>query len=175
MESRESLLTSLREDEKRLQELAQLVGPKLRDRVEAVLKNVQARLTILELRQGAVVTDAVAGVRKESRTPVEIAVEIHGIAADGRLYRQEATTVDVSTKGARLRGVDVPLHRGCVLQLRRDENVEPVRFRVMWVAAAESEIGIQLLDTGRQVWDIPHLQPSDRHNYESSPGEALAS
>ena len=64
MESRESLLTSLREDEKRLQELAQLVGPKLRDRVEAVLKNVQARLTILELRQGAVVTDAVAGVRK---------------------------------------------------------------------------------------------------------------
>jgi hypothetical protein len=175
MQSRESLLKSLREDEKRLRELAELVGPKLRDRVEAVLKNVQARLALLELRQGAFIPEAVAGVRKESRTPAEIAVHIHGIAADGRLYRQDATTVDVSTNGARLRGVDVPLHRGCVLQLRRDENAEPVQFRVMWVAAAESEIGIQLIDTGRQIWDLPQLQMDDQYKYQSRPEDARAS
>lgn len=174
MQSRESLLQSLREDEKRLRELAELVGPKLRDRVEAVLKNVQARLTILELRQGAFIAEAVAGVRKESRTPAELAALIHGIAADGRLYRQAATTVDVSANGARLRGIDVPLHRGCVLQLRRDENAEPVQFRVMWVAANESEIGIQLVDTGRHIWNL-QSRGSDPYDYDSRLDDARAS
>jgi hypothetical protein len=155
VQSNEELLQSLREDEQRLQELARLVDLKLRERVVSVLNNVQSRIAILELRHGAGTSDATTGVRKEIRTPVEIPVRIRGLDSTGRLFDQVATTVDVTTTGARLRGVVVPLHRGCELNVQRASGEEPARFRVMWVAEnGQGLIGIQLVEVGARGWDL---------------------
>jgi hypothetical protein len=155
VQSKEELLNTLRDDEKRLQELADLVAPRLRERVEAVLKNVQSRIAVLELRQGLPSAEHAAGVRRENRTPIEIAVRISGIDALGRLFDQKATTVDVTTTGARVRDVHVPLHRGCIVKVQREKAGNPARFRVMWVADSEGrEIGLQLMDVGRQIWGV---------------------
>src|SRR4051794_17042543 len=78
VESKEAILKSLREDEQRLRELAELVAPNLRNRVETLLSSVRSRIAVLELRQGASAADNAAGVRKEARTGVEIVVCIRG-------------------------------------------------------------------------------------------------
>lgn len=154
MQSKEAILRSLREDEQRLRELAELVAPKLRDRVESILTNVRSRIAILELRQGATVAETTAGVRKEARTAAEITVCIRGMDANGRLYNELATTADVTTTGARLRDVHVPLHRGCIMSVQREHSrTQPARYRVMWVA--EDQVGLQLMDAGRHIWGQP--------------------
>jgi hypothetical protein len=154
VESKEAILKSLREDEQRLRELAELVAPDLRDRVENILKNVRSRISIVELRQDATATDKAAGVRKEARTAVEITVCIRGMDANGRLYNELATTADVTTTGARLRDVYVPLHRGCIMNIQREHSrADPARYRVMWVG--EDQVGVQLMDAGRHIWGQP--------------------
>ena len=148
------MLKSLRQDEQRLRELAELVAPELRNRVENILRDVRSRIELLELRQGATATETAAGVRKEARPAVEMAVCIRGMDANGRLYNELATTADVTTTGARLRDVHVPLHRGCIMNVQREHSrAEPARYRVMWVA--EDQVGLQLMDAGRHIWGQP--------------------
>jgi hypothetical protein len=112
-----------------------------------------------------------AGVRKEARTMIEIAVRIRGMDADGRLYTATAITADVTTTGARLRYIRVPLHRGCVMNVQRENGGEPARFRVTWADQNEGEVGLQLMDVGRHIWGVA-LQRQMGDTFEPDTGSS---
>ncbi|HEX8926792.1 MAG TPA: hypothetical protein VF786_13425 [Terriglobales bacterium] len=111
------------------------------------------------------------GKRLEVRFDMALPVRIWGLDADGKVFEEEATTIDVTTTGARLRGVTRSLHRGCVIGIRHKNS--SARYRVTWVGPSENgvehEIGVQLLEGGKFIWGrvLPRIF-IDRHNSTSS-------
>jgi len=107
------------------------------------------------------------GKRLEVRFDMALKVRIWGLDTDGQVFEEEATTIDVTTTGARLRGVTRSLHRGCVIGIRHRNS--SARYRVTWVGPAEGgaerEIGVQLLEGGKFIWGrvLPRIF-LDRHN-----------
>ena len=99
--------------------------------------------------------------RLEKRTNLVLPVKVSGMDANGKLFEQEAGTVDVTTTGARLSGIVHPLHRGCVVSVQRGRS--KARFRVTWVGDSggpdEGQIGIQLIEGGKLIWGqvIPRI------------------
>ena len=99
--------------------------------------------------------------RREQRTKLALTVKVSGMDANGKLFEQEAATVDVTTTGARLSGITHPLHRGCIVSVKRRSS--QARFRVTWVGEEggmdEGQIGIQLLEGGKLIWGqvIPRI------------------
>ena len=107
------------------------------------------------------------GKRQEVRFDMALPVRIWGLDEDGRVFEEEATTIDVTTTGARLRGVTRSLHRGSVIGIRHRNS--SARYRVTWIGQAENggerEIGVQLLEGGKFIWGrvLPRIF-LDRHN-----------
>ena len=99
--------------------------------------------------------------RKEQRFSLEMPVRISGLDADGRLFEQEAETLDVTTSGARISGIRHRLHRGCIITIQR--RTSKARFRVMWVGEDggpdQGQIGVQLIESGKFIWGqvIPRI------------------
>ncbi|HUO60162.1 MAG TPA: hypothetical protein VMU24_05800 [Candidatus Acidoferrales bacterium] len=106
------------------------------------------------------------GKRQELRFDMALSVRIWGLDEDGKVFEEEATTIDVTTTGARLRGVTRSLHRGSVIGIRHRNS--SARYRVTWVGEAENgerEIGVQLLEGGKFIWGrvLPRIF-IDRHH-----------
>ena len=99
--------------------------------------------------------------RREQRTKLELPVRVSGMDANGKLFEQEAGTVDVTTTGARLSGIQYPLHRSCIITVQRGSS--KARFRVTWVGEQggmdEGQIGIQLIESSKLIWGqvIPRI------------------
>lgn len=99
--------------------------------------------------------------RREQRVDLALPVKVSGMDANGKLFEQEAGTVDVTTTGARLSGIVHPLHRGCIVSVQRGPS--KARFRVVWVGEKggldEGQIGVQLVDAGKLIWGqvIPRI------------------
>lgn len=99
--------------------------------------------------------------RREQRTKLELPVRVSGMDADGKLFEQDASTVDVTTTGARLSGIVHCLHRGCVVSVQRGSS--KARFRVTWIGddggPDQGHIGIQLIEGGKLIWGqvIPRI------------------
>ena len=99
--------------------------------------------------------------RRERRTNLVLPVKISGMDANGKLFEQDAGTVDVTTTGARLSGIVHPLHRGCILSVQRGRS--KARFRVTWIGDTggpeQGQIGIQLSESGKLIWGqvIPRI------------------
>jgi diguanylate cyclase (GGDEF)-like protein len=122
--------------------------------------------------------DSKQGMRLEQRSSIALPVRVWGMDINGQLFEQEATTVDITTKGVRLEGVRRPLQRGCVLGIQH--KASKARYRVTWIGSegtpAQSQVGLQLIDRGKLIWGrvIPRIFGDDfcrgrtRHSSQNS-------
>lgn len=107
-----------------------------------------------------------AGTRREQRYPVALPVQLWGMDIDGVLFAQEAVTVDITTTGARLRGIVHRLQRGCVVGVKHQNS--KARYRVVWLSEGgsppEVQAGLQLIDGGKFIWGraLPRLFGDDQ-------------
>ena len=92
--------------------------------------------------------------RHEARLRLTLPVRVYGMDVEGNLFEQETTTVDIARGGARLQGITVR-RVGSILAIKHQNN--RARFRVAWRAAASGpafgQLGLQLLDEGRNMWE----------------------
>ncbi|MGA2989652.1 MAG: GGDEF domain-containing protein [Candidatus Korobacteraceae bacterium] len=97
-----------------------------------------------------------AGMRREKRMNIALPVQVWGMDSNGELFEQDATTMDITTVGARLKGITHRLERGCVVGIKHQNS--KARFRVKWVGAersqAQGQIGVRLLDEGKLIWGM---------------------
>jgi hypothetical protein len=77
-------------------------------------------------------------------------------ADSGRPTRQNAYTLDVSRKGARLAGVTGLRDPGQLIAVRR--KTSEARFRVVWIGQPrtpqEGQIGVESIDPDKIIWDV---------------------
>jgi hypothetical protein len=73
----------------------------------------------------------------------------------GRLFKQDAETMDITPIGARLEGVRSQLHRGAIIGIRCGKS--QARFRVVWVGKGPEtgQIGVKQVDVGKYIWGKP--------------------
>lgn len=93
--------------------------------------------------------------RKDHRTSISLLVTIRGLDSNGRFFKQNARTIDITTTGARLKGITCLLHRGANIGV--ECGTSSARFRVVWVGAGKcaDQIGIEILEPGKFIWGIP--------------------
>lgn len=93
--------------------------------------------------------------RREVRISKQMRVWVSGKDRTGREYSQSATAMDISKNGAKLDGIGYLTWPGEVIEVKH--GWRKARFRVIWVGDAgpqSGEAGIQLLDTGKNIWGI---------------------
>lgn len=94
------------------------------------------------------------GTRREQRLRIALPVQVWGMDLDGAMFEQDAATVDITTTGARLKGITHLLQRGCVVGVKHQSS--KARYRVVWVGdagtPAEGQLGLQLIDVGKFIW-----------------------
>jgi PilZ domain len=96
------------------------------------------------------------GKRGEPRQPMEVPVRIFGTDRGGRIFSENVTTVDVSHKGAKVRGVKTQLKLDEIIGLTYGKN--KVHFRVIWAGepgtTSEGQIGLLNLTPEKPLWDF---------------------
>jgi hypothetical protein len=97
------------------------------------------------------------GMRREMRLGITFPVRIAGVDSNGRKFELDAMTIDVTGKGARLRGITRPLQPGSTLTLICRSNKAQVQ--VVWVGKPGSrihdQIGVKVAGTGEFNWGRP--------------------
>jgi hypothetical protein len=96
------------------------------------------------------------GKRREPRKQVILPVRIFGTGADGRVFSESVTTIDVSQNGVRLDGVKSHIKPDEIIGLTHGEK--KVHFRVKWIGQPGTplagQIGLQNLTPEKPLWDI---------------------
>lgn len=91
---------------------------------------------------------------REVRHILALPVRVWGMDAQGAMFEQYATTVNVTTSGAHLAGIEHRLQRGCVIGIEHCSS--RARYRIAWVGSQENgkagEIGVQLIEIGKFIW-----------------------
>jgi hypothetical protein len=99
--------------------------------------------------------------RRERRHTVPVAVRLWGLDRNGKVFSQNARTLDIATNGARLFGVTAALERGYIVGLQCG-NMR-ARFMVVWVgepgSPRESQIGLRAAENG--IWSVALPRASD--------------
>jgi len=99
--------------------------------------------------------------RRERRHTVPIAVRLWGLDCHGKVFSQNARTLDIATNGARLFGVTAALERGYIVGLQCG-NMR-ARFMVVWVGEKgtprEGQIGLRAAENG--IWSVALPRASD--------------
>jgi len=101
------------------------------------------------------------GKRQEVRHGLTVPVRVWGMDANGQMFEQNATTVDVTTTGVRVSGIKNLLQRGCVIGVEHCSI--RARYRVIWAESIENgtpgDVGLQLIETGKFIWGrvIPRM------------------
>ena len=93
--------------------------------------------------------------RREVRMSNPVRVWVYGKDRTGGKFSQSAIAMDISKNGAKLDGVGLLTWPGEVLEVKR--GWKKARFRVIWVGDAgpqSGQVGIQLLDTGKNIWGV---------------------
>lgn len=105
--------------------------------------------------------------RAEVRLRAEVSVNIAGIDANGRAYRQTVSVRSVSLSGGLLTGVQQQLRCGDLIVLQRDSKI--ARFRVIWLR--DSLVAVQKLADDPCLWqELLGKQPSGSTPQASSLG-----
>jgi hypothetical protein len=95
--------------------------------------------------------------RNQNRKEVVLSVRIFGTDANGQVFSETVSTVNVSLEGALLKGVNRPFRPGEIIGLTY--GAHKARFQVRWVgqpgSGQEGRIGVQNVTPGQCVWDIP--------------------
>jgi hypothetical protein len=96
------------------------------------------------------------GKRREPRVEKTVPVRIFGTDANGQIFSEKLTTLNVSRHGAELGGVHAQLKMGEIIGLTYGSN--KVHFRIMWVGSAggpkEARIGLLNLSPDKPLWDF---------------------
>jgi hypothetical protein len=99
--------------------------------------------------------------RRERRHTVPIIVRLWGLDSDGKVFSQNARTLDIASNGARLFGVTAALERGFIVGLQCG-NMR-ARFMVVWVgekgSSREGQIGLRAAENG--IWSVALPRASD--------------
>ena len=98
--------------------------------------------------------------RRDPRIDVELRVHVSGKDASGQAWNREVTTVNISQRGALLRGVFQKLRSGDKITLARANKRED--FRVAWVSEGDTmekgQAGVAPIDHNSSFWDdVPEL------------------
>jgi hypothetical protein len=92
--------------------------------------------------------------RREHRITVPLSVRLWGLDREGRVFSQNAKTLNIATNGARLYGVTAELEPGFLVGLQCG-NMR-ARFMVVWVGEKgshrESQIGLRAVSNG--IWSV---------------------
>jgi len=92
------------------------------------------------------------GYRREERVPLQVPALVSGLDRGGRAFIQSAKTLDISTEGARITGLNCQLDPGSVLSIQLGNR--KARFEVLWIGEAgtprEGEIGLKCIEVGTQ-------------------------
>ena len=96
------------------------------------------------------------GKRREKRIATVHPIRLWGMDSRGRPFIEAASTLDVSGKGARVKGVKVKLVVGDVVGL--SSGGQKGRFRVVWVGQAGTleacNVGLQSLEFKKHLWEL---------------------
>jgi hypothetical protein len=97
----------------------------------------------------------IMSTRKDHRTTISLPVRIWGMDFDGKLFRQDVRTIDITPVGAKLKGVRCNLHRGAIIGVQC--GTSRARSRVVWIGenGEAGQIGIELLERGKYIWGTP--------------------
>jgi hypothetical protein len=99
--------------------------------------------------------------RRERRLIVPISVRLWGLDREGRVFSQNARTLNIATNGARLYGVTAALERGFIVGLQCG-NMR-ARFMVVWVgekgSSREGQVGLRAAENG--IWSVALPRASD--------------
>jgi hypothetical protein len=122
----------------------------------ATIPSVKRRHTIL-------------GKRREPRVLAKLHVRISGIDASGRPILLMVPTLNVSRQGALLEGIQAMLKVGDSVAITY--KTSKARFRVTWVGDAEraGQIGVQIVETEKCIWDSSALPPMAADIYVAPP------
>jgi hypothetical protein len=92
--------------------------------------------------------------RREKRITMPLSVRIWGLDSEGRVFSQNAKTLDITARGARIYGVKATLEPGFNVGLQCGELKG--RFMVAWVGrqgtSHEGQIGLRAVESG--IWGI---------------------
>jgi diguanylate cyclase (GGDEF)-like protein len=95
-----------------------------------------------------------SGTRREQRLRATFPVKISGMDTEGKMFEDDAATIDVTTTGARLSDVRRNLQRGCIIELKH--RTHKARYVVKWIGEKgtpeEGQAGLQLIDQGKLIW-----------------------
>ncbi len=93
------------------------------------------------------------GYRREERIPLQVPALVSGLDRRGRAFIESAKTLDISTAGARITGLNTQLDPGSVLSIQLGNR--KARFEVLWVgepgSSREGEIGLKCIEVGTQT------------------------
>ena len=115
----------------------------------------------------------------EPRVDISLDVKVWGMDFNGKPFVQHARTVNASSAGARLIGIDC-VREGEVISLQHDD--QKARCKVIWVGrdvAKSRQIGIQCVEPDKKLFGTK-LKPGANqgapfaHGYTGSPGTAVA-
>jgi hypothetical protein len=99
--------------------------------------------------------------RRERRLVVPISVRLWGLDREGKVFSQNAKTLNIATNGARLFGVTAELERGFIVGLQCG-NMR-ARFMVVWVgekgSSREGQVGLRAAENG--IWSVALPRASD--------------
>ena len=94
------------------------------------------------------------GLRKKPRVKMVVPVRIWGTDSAGNPFNILAYTLNVSTTGARLGGVKVPLGVGDAVTIQYKQ--QRALFKTAWLGQpgtpTQDQIGVALLEQDRQIW-----------------------
>ncbi len=112
------------------------------------------------------------GYRREERIPLQVPALVSGLDRRGRAFIESARTLDISTAGARITGLNTQLDPGSVLSIQLGNR--KARFEVLWIGAAgtsrEGEIGLKCIEIGTQVRKRILYIDDQEHELESRRG-----
>jgi len=93
--------------------------------------------------------------RSDRRYNLAVPVKLKATDANGRALEQEVVTIDVSKRGAHLKGIRSQLRSGSQVSLTRQNKVE--HFQIAWVGGENTErrgqIGVSSVDPDSSFWN----------------------
>lgn len=93
------------------------------------------------------------GHRREERIPLRLPATVWGTDSGGKPFVEQAHTVDISSMGGRLEGLQHAVLPGAVLGVQH--GAAAARFRVLWVgepgSARAGQVGIRCVEVGKNA------------------------
>ena len=111
------------------------------------------------------------GQRREPRITAKIPVRVMGTDADGKIFSQRATTLDVSRCGVRIPGIEAALKSGEIIGVTC--GTKKSRYRVAWMGEAGTDTaghaGLEAKTPENCIWevDLPAACPD---SFQRQPG-----